>query len=319
VSFRKVADLGIDTLPENALEGVAVSPDHRWYVVSSFRPGSVTVYDAESLKMVSQVGLPWAHGVGILSDGSLAVVGARLYTLGLRIPDLEQVFLSPFSSNYPLAAPDGDGAYLGSWGALARIDRTGRIEARPEGRYAGYAISEDGSVLLAGEGSSAPRLVVFDLPGLHPVRDVPLPFLATLVIPLADPKEALVIGGGLWRPTGVMPTTAAVVNHVTGEIEPVQQVGGVLEYQTDGYRPYPGEGNPWAEVEDSVVLIPSLHGLLVVDRRTGRIGEPLSGGESFDLPFVPCCEIAYDRLRKRVLMASRIEGRLLVFEVTVTP
>ena len=182
VTLRKVADLTIDTLPENAYEGIAVSPDHRWYVASSFRPGSVTVYDAETFEIVSHVGLPFAHGVGILSDGSMAVVGARWYTIGFGLPDLTQRFLCEQSSSYPLSSSKGEAFYLGSWGTLAKMDLSGRIVARPEGSYVGFAISEDGSTLMAGEHSFTPRLVVFELPALVPVREVPLPFFATLVV-----------------------------------------------------------------------------------------------------------------------------------------
>ncbi len=316
VMFHKVAEFNIDELPHR-YEGVAVSPDHRWYVVSTHRPaGSVAVIDAETFEVTARAPLPWSHGVGITPDGSTVVAGARSQTAGFRLPDLELGFLFSGWSLYVLASPVDESVFLSSWrGPLQRIDLEGRLLKRVDGSYLGVAISENGTNLLASIpfGPGAPRLEVFSLPDLTLMRSVASPVAANLVIPLVDPDQVLVMHGDYDE------SQAVVVNHLTGETGPIQRIEGVLEHQIDGYRPWPGQGNPWARVSEEVALVSSAHGVLVVDLRTGRVGEPLRTGEHFGLPYVPCCEIAYDRLRERVIFVSRAESRIVVCEVSVSP
>ncbi len=316
IIFHKVAEFNIDELPHR-YEGVAVSPNHRWYVVSTHRPaGSVAVIDAETFEVTARAPLPWSHGVGITPDGSTVVAGARLHIAGFRLPDLELTFLLPGWSLHVLPSPLDASVFLSSSdGPLKRVDLQGRLVKQVDGSFWGVAISEDGARLFASTpfGSEMPRLDVFSLPDLTLARSVPLPVSANLVIPLVDPDQVLVMHGDYDE------SRAVVVNHLTGETGPIQRIVGVLEHQIDGYRPWPGQGNPWARVSEEVALVSSAHGVLVVDLRTGRVGEPLRTGEHFGLPYVPCCEIAYDRLRERVIFVSRAESRIVVCEVSVSP
>ena len=47
-----------------------------------------------------------------------------------------------------------------------------------------------------------------------------------------------------------------------------------------------------------------------------RVG-PMRLACAFDMPYVPCCETAFDRLRGRVALASRLENQVIVYDVEI--
>jgi hypothetical protein len=278
-------------------------------VVASYVGYEVLVLDAATLETVTSTGMVHPWGMTVDPGSGRVWIGGKFESLALALPGLEVLAQFPLRTRTFVQGSEPNTLYAVApiLGKVVRIDgTTGEILASLSHPHAGndtacIALANSGAALLAGN-AHGPMLVL-DPMDLRLRREIPIPFGCYALIPLDD-GNALVLGGG-GDSLGRYPT-ATVVDWQTGVIRQVLtprpsrgQPG--MEY---------GYGNPWVRVDD-LIFAAGRQGILVADARNGEVldlieGTPSTEGTEY------CCEIAWDPVRKRLLIVGDylVEGSL---------
>jgi hypothetical protein len=306
-------------------QGIAVTRDGRYVVVSTFWGQEVLLLDGETYETVASVPTSNPWGVSIPPQQDRVVVGGKRGITAFGLPAMNLLFYNEVRARSVVIPPAGD-HYLTSGhvpgrefleGALVRIDNSGRVEARRRldvSDNTAYVLSPDGSEIAAFDGCGS--LHVFETTALLPRRrfqfDPPIP--CWVVVPLQMPGKLLVVGEANQGDHAVPAGT--VVDYRTGMVEPTQRLATRRRNRLIDF----GYGNPWASLEDGRAVVASSAGLILVDLATGRLE-----GVVENVPFLDdsdyCCEVAYDAVRSRLIVVINAgyepgpdTGRLIVYE-----
>jgi hypothetical protein len=201
-------------------------------------------------------------------------------------------------------------------GKVVRVDATtGEILASLSHVVAGndtacLTLANPGTALLAGNAHGP--LLVLDPIDLRIRREIPIPFGCYALIPLDDGTALVLSSDG--DSLGQYPT-ATVVDWQTGS---TRQVSTPRPSRGQPGMEY-GYGNPLVRVDD-LIFAPGRQGILVADARSGEIldlieGTPSTEGTEY------CCEIAWDPVRRRLLIVGdyladgRLTGKLVSYRI----
>ncbi|MFN2384387.1 MAG: YncE family protein [Gemmatimonadota bacterium] len=298
---------GIEFIPRLELErrpprrphGVAVTPDGRFVVVTSYETGIVQVREAAGYTLLRQEQLfnssgPW--GVTISHDSQTAFVGARPGSI--RSFSVPQLALQDFtairarmlvrSGREYFASSTGEGVFkLAADGTvLANYPMTNMDNTK-------LALSIDERLVIALDITD--QMHVLDARTLAPVRLIPLalPHRSYLVIPLRGATKVLLLGAIGESPAGT------VVDYDTGEVGQTQQLTPDPRYPWLEF----GLGNPWVSIGQDLTVVTSSGGFILVNERTGKLERLV-----VDLPSLEdagdCCEVAYDLHLDRLIVVN---------------
>jgi hypothetical protein len=329
VQFRKLLEREVPPFPS----GVAVTPDGRWLVSLGFRDGTVSLYDATTLELVTgpvhsipcspplfcqfdrdSIFLVQPHAAVVSPDGSMAVVTSRAGVLGFSLPSLEALFGAPGISQprYGIRDRAGRNYYFnGEENDVFRVTISDGSQALFEAEATeGIALSRDERDLLALTDQGT-RLKVLGTPDLELRRSIDLPLSGVVVVPLERADEAIVLGGttGAGQTAALTPLMALPVNVATGSVGSLQilcceSFGGLTFLFADG--------NQWAEVGEATAIVPTAVGTVTIDTNLGIVMLHPAGDLESEMP--PGFDIAAYPDGQRIVLADA-PGRLIVYEV----
>jgi hypothetical protein len=288
------------SLPQRP-QGIAVTPDGRFVVVATYVGREVLLLDAGSLETVTSTGMvnPW--GMTIDPGGGRVWIGGKHASMAFALPGLEEIAQFPVRTRTLVRGLQPNTLYAIDplVGEIVRFDAvTGETLAslaHPSvyNDTACLALVDD-QALLARSGGP---LLVLDPVDLHLQREIALPSGCWAVVPLDDAGKALVLSGEE-DPEGQFPT-ASVVDWRTGDSRQMtvpRPSGSAIRWTEYGY------GNPWVRVDD-LIFAPGRQGILVADAGNGEVLEFLEGTPSTEGTEY-CCEIAWDAMRRRLLIVG---------------
>jgi hypothetical protein len=304
-------------LPERP-QGIAVTPDGRFVLVATYIGFEILVLDGESLQTVTSTRMlnPW--GITVDPGGGRVWVAGKHGIMALALPGLEELAQFPLRTRILARAFQPNTLYAidPSAGQVVRFDAVrGEILAslaHPSviSDTACLALA-DGQALLAGNDNGP--LLVLDPIDLSLEREIALPSGCWAVVPLDDDGKALVLSGEE-DSLGQFPT-ASVVDWRTGDSRQVSvpRPSGSVPWTEYGY------GNPWVRVDD-LIFAPGRQGILVADARSGDVLDFIEGTPSTE-GSVYCCEIAWDAVRRRLLIVGdylagdHLTGKLVSYRI----
>ncbi|MFN2384386.1 MAG: YncE family protein [Gemmatimonadota bacterium] len=302
-------------------QGIAITPDGRNVVVTSFETGLVQLREAEGYTLLREEGIfnvrgPW--GLAISHDGRIALGSSRPGILtAFSLSGLETLYQLSIRTRMLIRSGRvffGSGHVSGQ-SVVFQLTADGTIVAQypiGNGDNNRFTLSIDDRLVLAVD--ALKRLHVLDARTLAPERVLPLVvnFSIWLVIPLRAPNKVLLLGGDENGPAG------SVVDYVTGDVAPTQLLAADPKYPWLEY----GYGNPWVSIGNDITVVTTRQGFILVNERTGRL-ERLE----INVPTLDeanwCCEVAYDLHRDRLLVVNeRFEsfthifyGRLIAYDI----
>ncbi|HET6361021.1 MAG TPA: hypothetical protein VFH11_03085 [Gemmatimonadota bacterium] len=286
-------------LPERP-QGIAVTPDGRFIVVSSYAGWKIEVLDAGTLQTITSTEMrnPW--GVTIDLSGGIAWVAGKRGTSALALPGLEEIAQIPLYARSLVRGSQSNTLYaidpvVGEIVSLDAVTRKTIARLAHSSVYSDSACLAlaDGQVLLAGNGDGP--LLVLDPVDLRLIREIPVECWA--VVPLDEDGKALVLSGV--QDSESQYPTASVVDWRTGDSRQLtvpRPSPSALPFTEYGY------GNPWVRVDD-LIFAPGRQGILVADARNGEVLEFIEGTPSTENTEY-CCEIAWDPVRRRLLIVG---------------
>ncbi len=299
---------------------LAVTGSGRWLVVlngqTATEGDSLYVYDlATHAQARPPLFVDGASAVAMSAGGQMAVlVGEGLFeTIGYSLPDLTEVFRAEARSGRQIVRKsDGSVYFIASSFGVSRVTSDGEVLPDTLGlqSVAALALSPDEGTLLAVTTFPGGRqLHALSATDLLRRAIVPLSFTASVLVPLADHGEVLVLGTTAERPFRG-PIVGAVVNWANGSVGPPMQIA------TGNEIVYFGTADPWIRIAPDLVLVVSSYGVIEVSPVTG--GVRLLEGPVFEGGY-PCCAIAFDEARGHVLAARRrvnfeVGGPVVIFE-----
>jgi hypothetical protein len=299
-------------------QGIAVTPDGRFVVVASYAGFEVLVLDAETLETVTSTGMvnPW--GMTVDPGGGRVWIGGKYGSFALALPGLEELAQIPLRTRTLVRGSEPNTLYAIDplAGEIVRFDATtGEILARLAHpsvyRDTACLALADGQALLAGHGDGP--LLVLDPIDLSLEREIQLPLGCWAVVPLEEDGKALVLSGS-GDSSNHFPT-GTVVDWRTGNTRQISvpRPSGAIPWTEYGY------GNPWVRADD-LIFAPGRQGILVADARSGEVLEFIEGTPSTE-GSVYCCEVAWDAVRRRLLIigdyleGDRLTGKLVTYRI----
>ena len=305
------------SLPQRP-QGIAVTPEGRFVLVATYIGFEILVLDGETLETVTSKGMlnPW--GMTVDPGGGRVWVAGTYGVTALTLPGLEELAQFPHRTRTVARGFQPNTLYAidPSAGQVVRFDAvTGEIlasQAHPSifNDTACLALADD-QVLLAGNDYGP--LLVLDPMDLSLEREIALPSGCWAVVPLDDEDKALVLSGDE-DSQGQFPT-ASVIDWRTGDSRQVSfpRPSGTARWTEYGY------GNPWVRVDD-LIFAPGRQGILVADARSGDVLEFIEGTPSTE-GAVYCCEVAWDAVRRRLLIVGdyltdgSLTGKLVSYRI----
>ena len=300
VAIRLVVDVTRD-LPERP-QGIAVTPDGRFVLVATYWGFEVLLLDAGSLETVTSTAMHFPWGITVDPGGQRVWVAGRHNSVALALPGLEEIAQVPLGTRTLVQGVQSNTLY-GIDPSAGQVVRLDAITGETLASLAHPSVHQDtaclalanGQALLAGNGDGP--LLVLDPLDLRLEREIALPSGCWAVVPLDDDGKALVLSGD--RDSRGQYPTASVVDWRTGgsrQLSVPRPSASALPFTEYGY------GNPWVRVED-LIFAPGRQGILVADARNGEVLEFIEGTPSTE-DTVYCCEIAWDPVRRRLLIVG---------------
>jgi hypothetical protein len=296
ISLEPIFEL--DSLP-GQLQGLALSPDGGNIVLASRLGSKIFVLDAGTFDLVSSapVSSPW--GVRFDPAGDRVFVAGRQGVFAYEVPYATPAWETPVPFTVKtiiLATPDGSayvasgvqGPYRHAPSGVARFGREGDLQVFrriPEGISSAALATVAGTILL---GDDVGVLHLLDPATLVTTKSVATGNRPCVIVPLGGTRAALV--GGL---------QVLIVDY---ELAIVESRSSLERDPRFHYAEY-GYGNPWVAIDDRTAIVGGLHGLVILDIPSGRVKQQISSIRTLDDVSI-CCEVAFDPLRDRLLVAS---------------